>query len=732
MMAITQARKKFDWDAWAFALLAFAYTLAWNWQHHGPAYLSDAVGYMVNAAILAGHHIDAMGSWHAGYSMVLWPLFLLDDPAHIWKGVLIINAALVAASVLIASRLVLEWEPEAGRGVRGVITLLIVIYPSYSAISGYGYASPLLTLLVVLIFRMLMAAQGRGWGFHLVLAILLGFTYWVHPIGVVLCVAATLAYVAAPWAGRQAWYLVLLVVVPTFMVAVYKLGVHPWMYDRVTPSGFPRYDHYSVLTDRSIHSWLERTSRMTLIVLGQLSYQMVASFGVVAVATWSVLRLAIHRVQGRDVLLTKMQAGNFAAVLFIVLSLLGVVAAGGWSFSWGTQTRIDHWIYGRYTDSIVLPLLVYGYVLVFGKRPNATWPLLIFLLLVLVAVGLALSRFADPGSAHSFQSTLALWPSRFWPEGGYLGWFLLGAAGVFVGLSACFWAGLAQRAVVYIGLTGVVAGVLGVANFRDHQSILRSYSQPSAVVDIVRAGWLRGRCVGFAHPLPAGLTLMQRERYRMYAYYLFNYRYQRQTADQWQSTCDGPLLSYSPQIALNDPMLKILGREVDTGLYLIARADAPGLMPTQLLDMTANRGGLLLGSEVSQACLIAGCFSMRAVDLARTSQVGSLDSSRDRLTSDSRAGYLFYGPYRPLEAGAYRVRLQGAFSNLNDVTLDVVSQGGTKVHASLASDAKSVWANQTSLDFVLTASVASLEIRMRVGAASQVSVSGYQIERLAD
>lgn len=729
---IKSSRQFFDIDAWVFALFAFVYTLAWNWQHHGPAYLSDAVAYMVNAAILAGHHIDAMGSWHAGYSMVLWPLFLLDDPALVWKGVLILNAGLVAASVLIASRLVLDLEPSAGRGVRGVITLLIVIYPSFSAISGYGYVSPLLTLLVVAIFRMLLVAQGRGWGFHGVLAVLLGFTYWVHPIGVALCAAAVVAYAVTPWASHRARFLVLMLVIPALMILAYKLGVHPWMYDRVTPAGLPRYDHYSVLADQSVHSWLERMGRMALIVLGQFSYQVVASFGVVAVAMWSVLRLAIHRLQGRGVLLAELQAGQFAALLFAALSLLGVVAAGGWTFSWGTQTRIDHWIYGRYTDSVVLPLLVYGYVLVLVKRQIWPWSRLIFLLLGLSGVGLALSTFADPGLAHSFQSTLAFWPSRFWTEGHYLAWFALGASGVFVALSVLRWLGVAWKAGVLMGLAGVVASVLGVANFKDHQSILTSYSKPSALVDIVRAGWPRGTCVGFLRPLPVGLTLMQRERYRMYAFYLFNYRYQRQTVEQWQATCNGPLFSYSPQVAFNDPRLAILAREVDTGLYLIVRSDDPGRTAANAAGMTSHRGGLLLATEVSEACLIAGCFAMQGIDLARTSQVGSLDASLGRLTSDGRAGFLFYGPYRPLDAAAYRVRLKGNFSNLSDVTLDVVSKGGTKVHASLALEANSPRTDQLSLGFVLPERVASLEVRMRVGATSDVSVSGYQIERLTD
>lgn len=727
-MVIQKPCKTIDRDAWGFTLLAFAYTLAWNWQHEGPAYLSDAVGYMVNAAILAGHNVDAMGSWHAGYSMLLWPLFFLDDPAFVWKGVLLINAALVAASLFISAKVLVDFEPSISPSIRRLILLLIIIYPCFSAIAGYGYSSPLLTLLMIFLFRLISHAEERDFVFHACIAGLLGFTYWVHPIGLILCAAVVLSYTVSYWGRKQAWYAVLFLAVTVVMIAVYKLGIHEWMYDRVTPAGLARYDHYAVRAEPSIYSWQERALRIFVIVLGQLSYQFIASLGVVALGIGFAASLIFVRLRSVEVARPALSVGEQAAAAFALFSLLGVVAAGAWSFSWGAETRIDHWIYGRYTDSVMLPLLICGYIIVFRRTKERPLLTLFLVLLVGFAAAMGLSLFADPGLTHSYQSTLAFWPQFFWPGAGYWNWILLGLSVVVLVFTIYCGTEVALKSIVLTSVAIVVAVVLGVANFKDHQALLNGYSKPSAIVDIVRAGWPRGTCVGFMYPMPDDLSMKQIERYRMYAFYLFNYNYQRQSLDQWRDSCDGPLLSYAPNFAENDPTLVAVAKEDETGLYLIARVSGTSARLAASVDQGMNRDGVVLGAEVGERCLFAGCFALDAVDLARASQVGVLNVSQTQLMSDGRDGFLFYGPYRSLEAGRYRVRLLGDFNNLSGVTLDVASQGGKMIHASIALDGGGAGIGQPSLQFELKGRVEALEVRMRVGMASSVKVTGYRIE----
>ena len=138
-------------DSAALSLVAFFYTLAWNWSSLGPVYLSDTVAYLVNAAILAGHHVDAMGSWHAGYSILLAPLFFMDDPFWIWKSVQIVNAALVGLAVFLSGALFDQLRPDLDRLSRAVCLVVIILYPAFSAIAGYAYSSSIFSVNVLLI-----------------------------------------------------------------------------------------------------------------------------------------------------------------------------------------------------------------------------------------------------------------------------------------------------------------------------------------------------------------------------------------------------------------------------------------------------------------------------------------------------------------------------------------------------------------------------------------------------
>ena len=71
-----------------------------NLDVSGPAYQQDEIGYLVNGAFFAGHVIDGFSSYHAGYSILLAPLFaIFDDPGLIWKGVLLVNALLLVRVV---------------------------------------------------------------------------------------------------------------------------------------------------------------------------------------------------------------------------------------------------------------------------------------------------------------------------------------------------------------------------------------------------------------------------------------------------------------------------------------------------------------------------------------------------------------------------------------------------------------------------------------------------------
>ncbi|UAY74174.1 glycosyltransferase family 1 protein [Pseudoxanthomonas sp. X-1] len=114
-----------------------------------------------------------------------------------------------------------------------------------------------------------------------------------------------------------------------------------------------------------------------------------------------------------------------------------------------------------------------------------------------------------------------------------------------------------------------------------------------------------------------------------------------------------------------------------------------------------------------------------AYDYRFHTQVGRL--VQGRVVSTGERGYLFYGPYLPLQAGHYEVELFGAGCARGWV--DVCSSGGEATHARQEFDLEQASADARAfplkLEFDLDRAVSNIEIRMFVEAGADV-----QLERI--
>lgn len=107
----------------------------------GPAYQQDEIGYLVNGAFFAGHVSDGYSSYFAGYSLLLAPLFaLLGDPAHIWQGVMVVNAILWAGAFFLLARLLEVLAPDCSPGRRFGALALAAVYPAWPVMAGYAFS----------------------------------------------------------------------------------------------------------------------------------------------------------------------------------------------------------------------------------------------------------------------------------------------------------------------------------------------------------------------------------------------------------------------------------------------------------------------------------------------------------------------------------------------------------------------------------------------------------------
>lgn len=663
----------------------FAYGL----QFAGPAYLSDEVGYLTKAAIIAGSAMTYSTSWYGGYSFLISPAYAVTSDGFLaFRLVLAVNAVLWGVSAGLLIRLAEAWFPDKDVRIRLGAVVIAIIYPSWIVISGYAFASSAFIATFLLAVWLLQTADSvsRFSTFFLVV----GYLSWIHPLGVpvavVLAVAAStlLLTVSPPGAVRHLRILLAFAgpIVTLGLSAFYQLLVHPWL----APTG----GHYPDEASQAVIGRLVRmfdAYPMTLLsVASRLNYLLVATLGIAAFGFWHMGISVTRQVMTWRESKVDRTSIVFGAVLFSFLSVLLVtgLSVGG---------RIDTPIYGRYLEMVFLPILLVGLL----ARKHAAGMLVS--LGVVLASGLGLDRFHS-GSYNNQVNVTAYWPQVFAPESGYLVWALIGAAGIFAGFV------LARH--VWFALLGVFVLSVGFST-AFHQEILAQYSQPPSLIRAIYATVPPGGCIGLDIPnSAAGL----RERNNLLQTFLYAYDVRRVAAADWFDECDGPLLHYEP-----------LPRD-ERSLVLVARHDASGILMTVKPDsdlralVDALRDDVTSVSSVDAGCLADGCLARLRFDTTDHSQIGHL-ADDGALETTGREGYLVFGQYALLGAGYREVELEIDVKDGRGVVVDVVSARGASVHTTYKLDGSS-GLQKIRLPFRLHQRVHDLEVRVFVSAASEV------------
>lgn len=708
--------KKSSISLWSWLVIIGVFLTYWtvSRSYSGPAYLADEIGYLTNAAFLAGHVIDGASSYHAGYSLFLAPLFaLFSEPGHVWQGAMIVNAVLWGISFYLLARLLNELSPESTERERFLALLAAAVYPAWVTMSGYVFATTCIVFVYMLSALSLLRWRGTGSWSIIPHSLCVGFLYWVHPTGIVVAVASMLAVSLATLRTRNYRPLALHIVLTVLLVVAYKKGVHQWLIISMTPDGYQPRLHYPSFSFvlRQFADFTFLSTHFVPKVMGQLSYIAVGSFGIalfgLAAAAYTMFRyLATFR--GNAGAGSVIQTAVYA---FLTLSVVGVVAMGSAGSGWG----IHYWIYGRYVEGVLLPVLTLGFVTTWRFKWAA------FSALFVIVTGAILEMVTKTGVGNNLVNIPAFWPLVLLPNEHFLQWMLVGALGIFIA-GAAGTVGNAGKAVALAFM--LIAGVACAVNqHKWHSKILSGYSAPSSLVEVVRLNFPEGSCIGFDPKIPEPSMLYQRERYNLYSFYFFNYRYRRMSPEEWISQCDGPLLTYNPSVFLGSDEASVVAREVSSGLYLVLKRNRADLV---IPDAIRAKRDVYFVSPGNESCLFAGCFALGAHDLRKFSQVGELDKSF--LRTNGKGGFLFYGPYVPLKKGDYKIVLRGDFFDTSGAVLDITSNRGTKVHAKAELDmCRTAPGAPIILYFSLNEDVQDIEVRLRVSDKSKIRVREYEI-----
>ncbi len=506
---------------------------------HGPL-LSDEFAYLANAAALAGHANDLASSYRAGYSLTLAPGFLgAATPEQIWVWVKLVNAALLLATLVILARIADLLAPAHPRRARLAAASLAAAYPFGVAMTGYALADNALLPLFSLATLLLMLAERRpGATLWLWFGGVVGVMYCVHVrAGVVLLAALAAAGLAALHTrrARPLWATLLAMLA---VVSAHELVLAPSLQQRMSISGLPPRFHYASEGDPALLLTSDGVLQLLSRLGGHVFYLTVGSVGLLWFGLTSLLRGARR---------TAATAGRAAHVLpcFLAASLLGTLLM---SIAWFTavqQPRLDHWLYGRYLESLIPPVLLAGALHLHtyrGWRPFAALVALATGAAALLQLGLATHDhpLAVP------PMIVALWQLLLLPRAHELWiWCLTGVAPI---VALALAPAPLRRTVI-----GGVFLVCILAHVRWHERAAVALPAERSFLAELREAYPPGTCVGFD---PATLDAPEAARLWLAAgLYLYDYPVRRMSEAAWQAACDGPWITLRADAGLRAPVL---------------------------------------------------------------------------------------------------------------------------------------------------------------------------------
>jgi len=335
----------------------------------GPTIVFDEAGYLGNARWLAGQDPTfemPLSPYYAfGYSAVIAPLhWVTNDPDTLWRGIQVVNAALLGSLVPLLYRLarrILGLAPAPAL----IAATVGAVSPAVLGTAGRAVAENLSLPLAVVTVLALHAAVSEGRvAARLTLGPTVAALYASHPrflpvvaiCGVGLLVALVRPVLPRALAvGNLAGLVVGVVVVRAIQSALVAA----------------RWDAVSTLEGGpgdvgDMATSLQGIKAVSRSALGQGWYVVVGTLGVAVIGLWGLLRLVAGRpiVGGaraaptRDVRLT---------VLGTLLMAAGVFAVSVIFFA-RNDLRDDHLIYGRHNDCFVPIWITAGIALLVGEN----------------------------------------------------------------------------------------------------------------------------------------------------------------------------------------------------------------------------------------------------------------------------------------------------------------------------------------------------------------------------
>lgn len=363
-----------------------------------PSILNDEFGYWANAAHIFGYDwsgVVSMSPYYSyGYSLFLFPLFLLKDPSLSYQCGLLLNVIFYIVSYLISFRCCNMVSKRMPKSLSAILCLIPALYCNNLLQAHATWTEGILYLFFwILIFVLLNLTQKEKLYYFSLCSILTIALYVIHQRTIGVIIALVISFLIFFFLKRISLKQLLSFFIPLLVCALVALLVksnfkeNVWSVASPIISGATEYSGQihkiiSIITDMETFTYALKG------FIGKFFYLLVSSCGL---AGYGIIFCFRHIIKG-----FREKAPLSLPAFFLLLSLfftLGINTV----FTVGTL-RIDAILYGRYAEFLIGPFLLLGIIFVFTHKSSWKWFLLISAVMFICA--LSIRSYLHQGSEY--------------------------------------------------------------------------------------------------------------------------------------------------------------------------------------------------------------------------------------------------------------------------------------------------------------------------------------------
>jgi hypothetical protein len=325
-----------------------------------PIIHGDEAGYVGNARFLTlDYKVPKYNNpYHPGYSLLIAPVFwFTSDTTAAYRAIIVLNAFILSLNILAIYFLLKKIWPDIKTHILLTITLVTCLYPTSALSSNLAMSEAgFIPFYGLTCLSAACAFDKRYWFYWVILGILAGFLYVIHPKAIAVICALVIVSIWVLWPLLKNIHLhisffsgLVIIIISGKYIEKY-ISEHGHWSAQISTTSTSAYSAKAFVSSQISTIDFSRLLVLIYEIAGQGFYLIVSTYGLFVVS------LIVAFIYFKKVFINGDKSLIAQISAFIGLSMVATWMLS--SLKMYNGSRADHFIYGRYNEGVLSPFIL--------------------------------------------------------------------------------------------------------------------------------------------------------------------------------------------------------------------------------------------------------------------------------------------------------------------------------------------------------------------------------------